>query len=211
MKESPNIYSPETKTFSKSKELYGLYEAKKNNQNIDTLFVVEGYMDVIALYENGIKNAVASLGTAITGLHISKLMRYAKQIYVTFDGDLAGRKAAWRAVENALPILREDIKMSFIFLDEGQDPDSYVNENGKDEFLKLTNKSIPLSEFFIQTLKDKDNLDSLEGRTNVAKFALPYIKSINNFFIILFFNFFNFFSCTVINFIIIKGKFFNFF
>ena len=137
-------------------------------------------MDVIALYENGIKNAVASLGTAITGLHISKLMRYAKQIYITFDGDLAGRKAAWRAVENALPILREDIKMSFIFLDEGQDPDSYVNENGKDEFLKLTNKSIPLSEFFIQTLKDKDNLDSLEGRTNVAKFALPYIKSINN-------------------------------
>lgn len=174
------LNSPETKTFSKSKELYGLYEAKKNNQNIDTLFVVEGYMDVIALYENGIKNAVASLGTAITGLHISKLMRYAKQIYITFDGDLAGRKAAWRAVENALPILREDIKMSFIFLDEGQDPDSYVNENGKDEFLKLTNKSIPLSEFFIQTLKDKDNLDSLEGRTNVAKFALPYIKSINN-------------------------------
>ena len=101
------LNSPETSTFSKSKELYGLYEARLNNTKLDSLFVVEGYMDVIALYEKGVTNSVATLGTAITSLHLSKLMRYTKEIYITFDGDKAGKVAAWRALENSLGILRD--------------------------------------------------------------------------------------------------------
>ena len=153
------LNSPETKTFSKSKELYGLYEARKLNNPLQSVFVVEGYMDVIALHQNGVKNAVASLGTAITGLHISKLMRYSKNIYVAFDGDLAGRKAAWRVVENGLPILREDINIKFIFLDEGHDPDSFINEKGKQAFLDLSESAISFSQFFLDTVKEQADLD----------------------------------------------------
>ena len=174
------LNSPETKTYSKSNELFGLYEARSLTKNLDSLIVVEGYMDVIALYQNGVKNAVASLGTAITGKHVSKLMRYAKNIYVAFDGDLAGRKAAWKAVENALPILREDVKMGFVFLEEGHDPDSYINEKGKDAFIKLLDNSISFSKFFLSKIKEVDDLESIEGRSNAAKFAIPLVNSINN-------------------------------
>ena len=169
-----------TKTFSKSKELYGLFEARKLNSPLKSLFVVEGYMDVIALHQNGVTNAVASLGTAITGLHISKMMRYCKNIYVAFDGDLAGRKAAWRAVENGLPILREDINISFIFLEEGHDPDSYINEHGKEAFLELANAATSLSKFFIETVKEQADLNTIEGRSLAAKFAVPLVNKINN-------------------------------
>jgi len=174
------LNSPETKTFSKSKELYGLYEARKLNNPLQSVFVVEGYMDVIALHQNGVKNAVASLGTAITGLHISKLMRYSKNIYVAFDGDLAGRKAAWRVVENALPILREDINIKFIFLDEGHDPDSFINEKGKQAFLDLSESAISFSQYFLDTVKEQANLETIEGRSIAAKFAVPLISKINN-------------------------------
>ena len=174
------LNSPETKTYSKSNELFGLYEARSLDKNLDSLIVVEGYMDVIALHQNGVKNAVASLGTAITGKHVSKLMRYAKKIYVAFDGDLAGRKAAWKAVENALPILREDVKMGFVFLEEGHDPDSYINEKGKDAFIKLLDNSISFSKFFLSKIKEVDDLESIEGRSNAAKFAIPLVNSINN-------------------------------
>jgi len=148
--------------------------------SLDSLIVVEGYMDVIALHQNGVKNAVASLGTAITGKHVSKLMRYAKNIYVAFDGDLAGRKAAWKAVENALPILREDVKISFIFLEEGHDPDSFINEKGKEAFLKLLDNNISFSKFFLSKIKEVDDLETIEGRSKAAKFAVPLINSINN-------------------------------
>jgi DNA primase len=174
------LNSPETKTYSKSNELFGLYEARQLNKSLDSLIVVEGYMDVIALHQNGVKNAVASLGTAITGKHVSKLMRYAKNIYVAFDGDLAGRKAAWKAVENALPILREDVKISFIFLEEGHDPDSFINEKGKEAFLKLLDNNISFSKFFLSKIKEVDDLESIEGRSKAAKFAIPLINSINN-------------------------------
>ena len=174
------LNSPETKTYSKSNELFGLYEARSLDKNLDSLIVVEGYMDVIALHQNGVKNAVASLGTAITGKHVSKLMRYAKNIYVAFDGDLAGRKAAWKAVENALPILREDVKIGFVFLEEGHDPDSYINEKGKDAFIKLLDNSISFSKFFLSQIKEVDDLESIEGRSNAAKFAIPLVNSINN-------------------------------
>ena len=174
------LNSPETKTFSKSKELYGLYEARKLNNPLQSVFVVEGYMDVIALHQNGVNNAVASLGTAITGLHISKLMRYSKNIYVAFDGDLAGRKAAWRVVENGLPILREDINIKFIFLDEGHDPDSFINEKGKQAFLDLSESAISFSQFFLDTVKEQADLGTIEGRSIAAKFAVPLISKINN-------------------------------
>ena len=108
------LNSPETSFFNKSNELFGLYEVKESKKNIESLIVVEGYMDVIGLYENGIKNAVASLGTAITSNHISKLMRYTNKIFFAFYGDLAGGKAAWKAVENTFPIIREDISIYFI-------------------------------------------------------------------------------------------------
>ncbi len=174
------LNSPETSAFSKSKELYGLYEARLNNTKLDSLFVVEGYMDVIALYEKGVTNTVATLGTAITSLHLSKLMRYTKEIYITFDGDKAGKVAAWRALENSLGILREDIRIKFIFLDDGHDPDSFINENGKDAFLALREKAISLSEFFLNDLKSRDDLSTIEGRSNVAKISLSYINKIKN-------------------------------
>ncbi len=174
------LNSPETKTFSKSKELYGLYEARELNTPLKSVFVVEGYMDVIALHQNGVTNAVASLGTAITGLHISKLMRYSKEIYVAFDGDLAGRKAAWRVIENGLPILREDINIKFIFLEEGHDPDSYINEKGKEAFLDLRRTATPFSQFFLDTIKEQADLNTIEGRSVAAKFAMPLVSKINN-------------------------------
>ena len=174
------LNSPETKTYSKSNELFGLYEARELNKSLDSLIVVEGYMDVIALHQNGVKNAVASLGTAITAKHVSKLMRYAKNIYVAFDGDLAGRKAAWKAVENALPILREDVKIGFIFLEEGHDPDSYINEKGKEAFLRLLDNNISFSKFFLSRIKKVDDLETIEGRSKAAKFAIPLVNSINN-------------------------------
>ena len=110
------LNSPETKLFNKSNELYGLYEARKETKKMDSIIVVEGYMDVIALHEKGIKNAVATLGTAVTSNHLSKLMRYSNNIFFAFDGDLAGEKAAWKALQNVLPIIREDTRIKFVFL-----------------------------------------------------------------------------------------------
>ena len=107
-------------------------------------------------------------------------MRYSKNIYVAFDGDLAGRKAAWRVVENGLPILREDINIKFIFLDEGHDPDSFINEKGKQGFLDLSESAISFSQFFLDTVKDQADLDTIEGRSIAAKFAVPLISKINN-------------------------------
>ena len=109
------LNSPETSFFNKSNELFGLYEVKELEKNIASLIVVEGYMDVIGLFEHGVKNAVATLGTAITPNHVSKIMRYTNKIFFAFDGDLAGGKAAWKAVENTFPIIREDVNIHFVF------------------------------------------------------------------------------------------------
>lgn len=173
------LNSPETEAFHKSNELYGLFEAKDSNKQIESLVVVEGYMDVISLHEHGIKNAVATLGTAITHQHLTKLMRFASKVVFAFDGDEAGQKAAWKAVENALPILRDDTEISFIFFEEGEDPDSFVSKKGKDAFKKITNESISLSEHFFDKVKAY-NLDRLEGRSQAIAFAKPLIDSINN-------------------------------
>ena len=173
------LNSPETSFFNKSNELFGLYEVKEQEKNIASLIVVEGYMDVIGLYEHGIKNAVATLGTAVTPNHVSKIMRYTNKIFFAFDGDLAGGKAAWKAVENTFPIIREDMNIHFVFFEEGHDPDSYINEFGLKAFQKLLDESISLSSYFLSKVKEY-NLETLEGRAQAAAFAIPIINKINN-------------------------------
>ena len=174
------LNSPETKTYKKKYELYGLYEIRKVNKRPESIFLVEGYMDVIGLFQHGIKNSVASSGTAFTVEQLRKILNYSNTIYIVFDGDEAGQKASWRAAENALSLLREDTRISFIFLDSGQDPDSFIAEKGKDEFLNLAKNSVSFSDFFLNTIKQQDDLSSIEGRSMVAKFALPLVSKINN-------------------------------
>jgi len=173
------LNSPETSFFNKSNELFGLYEVKEAEKNIASLIVVEGYMDVIGLYEHGVRNAVATLGTAVTPNHIAKIMRYTNKIFFAFDGDLAGRKAAWKAVENTFPIIREDINIYFVFFEQGYDPDSYINEHGLNACQKLLEESISLSSYFLSKIKEF-NLETLEGRSQAAAFAIPIINKINN-------------------------------
>ena len=174
------LNSPETKTYKKKYELYGLFETRQVNKRPDSIFLVEGYMDVIGLFQYDVKNAVASSGTAFTQEQLRKILSYTNTIYIVFDGDEAGHKASWRAVENALPLLREDTRISFIFLDPEEDPDSYIRKNGKDAFIKLAKESKSFSEFFIETIKEQDDLSSVEGRSMVARFALPLINKISN-------------------------------
>ena len=174
------LNSPETKTYKKKYELYGLFEIRQVNKRPDSIFLVEGYMDVIGLFQYDVKNSVASSGTAFTQEQLRKILSYTNTIYIVFDGDEAGYKASWRAVENALPLLREDTRISFIFLDENEDPDSYVRKKGKDAFMKLAKDSKPFSEFFIETIKEQDDLSSVEGRAMVARFALPLVNKISN-------------------------------
>ena len=173
------LNSPETSFFNKSNELFGLFEVKDAEKNIASLIVVEGYMDVIGLYEHGVKNAVATLGTAVTPNHVAKIMRYTNKIFFAFDGDLAGGKAAWKAVENTFPIIREDIIIHFVFFEQGHDPDSFINEHGLKAFQKLLDESMSLSTYFLSKVKDF-NLETLEGRSQAAAFALPVINKINN-------------------------------
>ena len=174
------LNSPETKTYKKKYELYGLYEIREINKRPESIFLVEGYMDVIGLFQHDIKNAVASSGTAFTQEQLRKILSYTNTIYIVFDGDEAGYKASWRAVENALPLLREDTRISFIFLEPDEDPDSYVSSNGKDAFLDLAKKAKSFSDFFFDHVKDQDDLSKLEGRSMVAKFALPLVNKISN-------------------------------
>ena len=174
------LNSPETKTYKKKYELYGLYEIREINKRPESIFLVEGYMDVIGLFQHGIKNTVASSGTAFTQEQLRKILSYTNTIYIVFDGDEAGYKASWRAVENALSLLREDTRISFIFLDPDEDPDSYVNSNGKDAFLNLAKEAKSFSDFFFDYVKDQDNLSTLEGRSMVAKFVLPLVNKISN-------------------------------
>jgi DNA primase len=174
------LNSPETKTYKKKYEVYGLYEIREINKRPESIFLVEGYMDVIGLYQHGVKNAVASSGTAFTQEQLRKILSYTNNIFIVFDGDEAGYKASWRAVENALSIIREDTRISFIFLNPGEDPDSFIGAHGKDAFLNLTKNAKTLSDFFIETIKEQDDLSSVEGRSMVAKFALPLINKISN-------------------------------
>ena len=174
------LNSPETKTYKKKYELYGLYEIRQIDKRPESIFLVEGYMDVIGLFQNGVKNSVASSGTAFTIEQLRKILSYTNSIYIVFDGDEAGHKASWRALENALPVLREPTRINFIFLKTNQDPDSFIREKGKDAFLQLAKDSKSFSDFFLETIKKQDDLSTIEGRSMVAKFALPLINKITN-------------------------------
>ena len=169
------LNSPETVLFHKGRELYGMYEARQALRNIERLVVVEGYMDTVALARNGIDFAVATLGTATTGEHLNRLFRITENAYFAFDGDRAGKKAAWRALENALPQIREGRQIRFVFLPEGHDPDSFVNENGAAAFVKLMDEGLPLSEFLIQELSSQVDMNSIDGRARLAELARPLV------------------------------------
>ncbi len=172
------LNSPETVLFHKGRELYGLYEARQAIRHIERLVVVEGYMDTVALARNGIDFAVATLGTATTGEHLNRLFRLTENAYFSFDGDRAGRKAAWRALENALPQVREGRQIRFVFLPDGHDPDTFVNENGADAFVKMLDAGLPLSEFLIQELSSQVDMDSIDGRARLAELARPLVHKI---------------------------------
>jgi len=173
------LNSPETPLFHKGNELYGLYEAKKTS-SLKELIVVEGYMDVIALVQYGITNAVATLGTAITSKQIQQLLRYSNGIIFCFDGDEAGRKAANRALENSLPLIHDGIQIKFLFLPEDEDPDSLIRKEGTKAFLQRINQAITLSEFILQTLSSKINLKTIDGRASLAKEAKTVLQKIKN-------------------------------
>lgn len=171
------LNSPETPIFHKGRELYGLYQARKSLKDIDSLFVVEGYMDVIALAQFGIRNAVASLGTAATPEHMEKMFRVTNKVVFCFDGDEAGKKAAWRGLENSLPLLKDDKQVYFMFLPEGEDPDTFVRNKGKEAFLD-TNLQIPLSEFLFNSISDGVDLNSPEGQASITKAILPFVSKL---------------------------------
>ena len=172
------LNSPETVLFHKGRELYGLYEARQALRHIDQLVVVEGYMDAVALARHGIDFAVATLGTATTSEHLNRLFRLTENVCFAFDGDRAGRKAAWRALENALPQIREGRQIRFVFLPEGHDPDSFVNEFGTDAFLKALDEGVALSEFLIQELAGQVDMDTVDGRARLAELARPLVNKI---------------------------------
>ncbi len=172
------LNSPETVLFHKGRELYGLYEARQALRHIDQLVVVEGYMDAVALARHGIDFAVATLGTATTSEHLNRLFRLTENVCFAFDGDRAGRQAAWRALENALPQIREGRQIRFVFLPEGHDPDSFVNEHSADAFVKLLAEGSALSEFLIEELARQVDMQTVDGRARLAEMARPLVNRI---------------------------------
>ena len=177
-KETPKyLNSPETSIFHKGRELYGLYQAKQKLKDLKKLYVVEGYMDVLALAQYGINNSVATLGTAVTQEHLERMFRVCSDLVFCFDGDNAGKKAAWRAVDIALPLLRDGRQCHFLFFPEGDDPDSYVHSHGRDEF-ENTTALVPLSKFLLDTLKQKIDLSTSEGRALLAEKSTPYLSKL---------------------------------
>ncbi|HBM08292.1 MAG TPA: DNA primase, partial [Pseudomonas sp.] len=173
------LNSPETPVFHKGQELYGLYEARKANRDLDEIMVVEGYMDVIALAQQGLRNAVATLGTATSDEHLKRLFRIVPSVLFCFDGDAAGRKAAWRALESALPNLQDGRRARFLFLPEGEDPDSLVRSEGTDAFrARIQQQAQPLADYFFQQLSEEADPRSLEGKAHLATLAAPLIEKI---------------------------------
>ena len=172
------LNSPETTLYHKSRELYGLYLARQRSSRLDHIIVVEGYMDVVALAQFGFKNVVATSGTATTTLQVELLFRSADTIVFCFDGDKAGRKAAWRALEETLPKLRDGLQARFLFLPDGEDPDSMVRKHGEKVFAEQIESASPLSEFFFDHFTAETDLGSLDGRAKFVEQARPYIEAL---------------------------------
>ena len=178
--DTPKYYnSPETPLFQKGHELYGLFLARRAIRDVGRALVVEGYMDVVALAQYGIEYAVAALGTATTPYHITKLMRQADEVVFCFDGDNAGRTAAWRAAMNALPALTDGLKLSFLFLPKEHDPDSYVREFGKEKFEAEIKAAMPLSQYILLHLSENNPLQSQEDRVRFLNEAEPIMQQIS--------------------------------
>lgn len=172
------LNSPETPVFLKGQSLYGIYEAREFKGRPSQLIVVEGYLDVASLAQHGIGPALATLGTATTSEHIRRLTRMAERIVFCFDGDAAGRKAAWRALETALPFGGGNIELKFLLLPEGEDPDSFVRERGPEAFNRLVEESESLSQFLIRELKSRNDLATADGRARLLATARPLLAEL---------------------------------
>ena len=173
------LNSPETPVFHKGQELYGLFEARKHNRDLDEIMVVEGYMDVIALAQQGLRNAVATLGTATSEEHLKRLFRIVPSVLFCFDGDAAGRNAAWRALEASLPNLQDGRRARFLFLPDGEDPDTLVRSEGTDAFrARINQHAQPLADYFFQQLSEEADPRSLEGKAHLMTLAVPLIDKI---------------------------------
>ena len=172
------LNSPETPIFHKGTELYGLYQARKANRRLERILIVEGYMDVIALAEFDINNAVATLGTSTTADHLRVLLRAAPEVVFCFDGDRAGRDAAWRAAENALPMLGGNQQLKFMFLPDGEDPDSLVRNQGPEAFNRRVEMALNYSDFFFETLCGRVDVNSMDGRARLVEMTKPYLKHV---------------------------------
>jgi DNA primase len=172
------LNSPETELFHKGRELYGLYEARQASRTLSRLLVVEGYMDVVRLHQAGITYAVATLGTATTPEHLSRVFRICNELVFCFDGDRAGRAAAWRALENSLSQIREGRQIRFLFLPDGHDPDSLVGAEGREAFETRLKHAVPLSEYFISHLSSQVDMHSVDGRARLGELARPLLERI---------------------------------
>ena len=172
------LNSPETRIFHKGSELFGFYHARQQNRQLDTVVIVEGYMDVVALSQFDINIATAALGTATTPEHIQMLVRATSHIVCCYDGDRAGREAAWRALENALPALKDGVRLSFLFLPDGEDPDTMVRQVGKEAFMTMLDSAMPLSRFFFENLLKTHNVGTPEGKRALKNAALPLIEGV---------------------------------
>ncbi len=172
------LNSPETALFHKGRELYGLWQVRQANQKIERLIVVEGYMDVVSLFQFGVTQAVATLGTATTPEHAELLFRNAPDVYFCFDGDAAGRRAGWRALESVLPRMKDGRQAFFLFLPDGEDPDSIVRKEGADGFDTRLQQATPLSQFFFDELTREINLGTLDGKARLAERARPMLVQI---------------------------------
>ena len=169
------LNSPETALFHKGRELYGLYETRRTRSNLKRLLIVEGYMDAVRLHQAGINYAVATLGTATTPEHFKRIFRLVTEVVFAFDGDRAGRAAAWRALQHALPEAREGREIRFLFLPEGHDPDSLVGEEGREAFEKRLDSTLPLSEYLVSELQGQADLSHADGRARFAELARPLL------------------------------------
>jgi DNA primase len=173
------LNSPETTIFQKSRELYGLHQIIRHQKSIEYIIVVEGYMDVIALAQHGIMNAVATLGTATSTSHIQLLAKHTPFLVFCFDGDNAGKQAAWRALENSLPHLNSGLDARFMFLPDAHDPDSLVRKEGKELFLNRLKQAIPLHHLFFDNLTKDLNLQNPSGKTQLINLAKPFLQKMN--------------------------------
>jgi DNA primase len=172
------LNSPETALFHKGRELYGLYETRQARISLKRLLIVEGYMDTVRLHQSGIQYAVATLGTATTPEHLKRVFRLVSEVVFAFDGDRAGRAAAWRALQHALPEAREGREMRFLFLPEGHDPDSLVGEEGREKFEARLAGALPLSEYFVRSLAEQIDLSHADGRARFAEAARPLLAKV---------------------------------